>query len=383
MRVLLDTTYARRGRSGTGVYLDRLVPALRAAGIEVVEAANERRPAPAGGGAGSARNLALDAWWTQVQLPRRARAARADVLHHPLPALAARAPCAQVVTLHDLAFERLPELFSPAFRRYASLTHRRAARGAGVVVCVSQTTRRDAMARWGLDPRRIVVAPHGPGQQPAVEGESPPAGRLRPAERPPAEGLQPAGRLRPGEDLDDGERLDPGDDGERDHRAEHFLYVGDDEPRKNLALLLDAHARYRRAAGPAALPLVLAGRARADQEGVRCEPEPDLGALLAAAAALVHPALHEGFGLTALEAMSAGVPVLAARSPGLAETCGDAARYVDPYDAAGLADELRRIATEPALRADLSDRGRAWAASFSWQASARAHIAAYTLALDR
>ncbi|MDX6721253.1 MAG: hypothetical protein QOJ63_3507 [Solirubrobacteraceae bacterium] len=340
MRVLLDTTYARRGRSGTGVYLDRLVPALRAEGVEVVEAANERRPAPAGGGAGSARNLALDAWWTQVELPRRARAAHADVLHHPLPALSARAPCTQVVTVHDLAFERLPELFAPGFRRYASLTHRRAVRGAGAVVCVSETTRRDAMARWGIDPRRIVVALHGPGQQP-----------------PAASG--PAGHPR------------------------HFLYVGDDEPRKNLALLLDAHARYRRAAGPDALALVLAGRARADREGVRCEPEPDLGALFAGAAALVHPALHEGFGLTALEAMSAGVPVVAARSPGLAETCGDATRYVDPYDASALADELRRIATDPALRADLANRGRARAAGFSWRASARAHIAAYTLALDR
>jgi glycosyltransferase involved in cell wall biosynthesis len=349
MRVLLDTTYARRGRSGTGVYLGRLVPALREEGVEVHEAADERRQAPAGGGLGSARNLARDAWWTQVELPRRARAVGADVLHHPLPALAARAPCAQVVTVHDLAFERLPELFAPGFRRYASLTHRRAARGAAVVVCVSETTRRDAMARWGLDPERIVVALHGPGQQPPASGHR--AGQVSPAEH----------LRRPG----------------------HFLYVGDDEPRKNLALLLEAHARYRRAAGPAALPLVLAGRARADQEGVRCEPEPDLAALFASAAALVHPALHEGFGLTALEAMGAGVPVVAARSPGLAETCAGAARYVDPYDAGGLASELARIASDAGLRADLAVLGRARAEGFSWRASARAHIAAYTLALHR
>jgi len=288
MRVLLDTTYARRGPSGTAVYLEKLAAALREEGVEVVEAANARRPDPAGGGAGSARNLALDAWWTQVELPRRARAAGADVLHHPLPALALRAGVAQVVTIHDLAFERLPECFSPAFRRHASLTHRRAARGAAAVVCVSQTTRRDALARWGVDPRKVIVAPHGPGQRPRL--------------------VAPV-------------------------RAEHFLYVGDDEPRKNLRLLLDAHARYREQAGPLALALVLAGRARADQPGVRCVPEPNVAALLNGAAALVHPALHEGFGLTALEAMSAGAPVIAARSPGLAETVGEAALLVDPYDA--------------------------------------------------
>jgi glycosyltransferase involved in cell wall biosynthesis len=334
MRVLLDTTYARRGHSGTGVYLEGLVAALRAEGVEVVEVANERRPAPAGGGAGSARNLALDEWWTQVELPRRARAARADVLHHPLPALAARAPCPQVVTLHDLAFERLPEYFSPSFRRWASRAHRRAARGAAAVVCVSQTTRRDARARWGLDDARIVVALHGPGQQLRVQRTG----------------------------------------------AEHFLYIGDDEPRKNLALLLDAHACYRRAAGRGALGLVLAGRARSEQEGVRSEPCPDLAALLGAAAALVHPALHEGFGLTALEAMSAGVPVIAARSPGLVETCAGAARYVDPYEAADLATALGELATDGALRDDLAARGRSRAGEFSWQASARAHIEAYTLA---
>jgi glycosyltransferase involved in cell wall biosynthesis len=260
------------------------------------------------------------------------------VLHQPLPALAARAPCPQVVTLHDLAFERLPEQFAPAFRRWASRSHRRAAHGAGAVVCVSQTTRLDAMARWGLDGARIVVAPHGPGQQPSTVAA----------------------------------------------RAEHFLYVGDDEPRKNLGLLLEAYARYRDEAGPAALGLVLAGRARIDHDGVRCEANPNLGLLLGGAAALVQPALYEGFGLTALEAMSAGVAVIAARSPGLAETCGDAALYVDPYaGAAPLALALRAVATQPALRAELVRRGSRRAAGFSWQASARAHLVAYELARAR
>jgi glycosyltransferase involved in cell wall biosynthesis len=343
MRVLLDTTYARRGPSGTGVYIDRLTRALRDEGVEVVEAANERRPAPAGGGAGSARNLALDQLWTQRELPRRARAAKADVIHHPLPALAVRAPCPQVVTVHDLAFERLPECFAPAFRRYASQTHRRAARGANAVVAVSETTARDAQARWGIDPAKVVVALHGPGQEPKLVAAV---------------------------------------------RAEHFLYIGDDEPRKNLDLLLDAHARYRAAcrmvAGVSAgLPLVLAGRATTEQDGVRCEPEPDLAKLLNGAAALVHPSLHEGFGLTPLEAMHAGVPVIAARSPGLTETCADAAIYVDPHDAHDLAKQLARVARDADLRADLARKGRERARDFSWQASARAHIAAYTLALKR
>ena len=69
MRVLLDTTYARRGPSGTGVYIERVIAALRAEGVDVVEAADERRRPPAGGGLGSARNLAHDAWWVQAGCP--------------------------------------------------------------------------------------------------------------------------------------------------------------------------------------------------------------------------------------------------------------------------------------------------------------------------
>jgi glycosyltransferase involved in cell wall biosynthesis len=340
MRVLLDTTYGLRGPSGTGVYVERLAAALRDEGVEVVEVADARRPPPAGGGLGSARNVGHDAWWTQVALPRHAAAAHADVIHHPLPAHATKAPCPQVVTLHDLAFLRLPECFTVPFRRWASLTHRRAARAADAVVCVSQTTRRDAMARWGLDGARIVVAPHGPGQEPLAGAGAAAA---------------PA----------------------------HFLYVGDDEPRKNLGLLLEAHARYRTAVGAGALDLVLAGRAQLPpQPGVRRAAAPDLAALLRESAALVHPALHEGFGLTALEAMHAGVPVIAARSPGISETCAEAALYVDPHDADGLAHALARVAADPPLRATLAAAGRERAAAFSWRTSARAHIEAYTLALS-
>jgi glycosyltransferase involved in cell wall biosynthesis len=346
VRVLLDTTFARRGPSGTGVYIERLAPALRELGVEVVEAANERRRPPAGGGAGSWRNAAEDRRWSALELPRRAREAGAQVIHHALPAATPRsAGPAQVVTLHDLAFERLPEAFDPRFRAFARRAHRAAARRAGAVVCVSRTTATDAVALWGVPPERIVVAPHGPGQEPAPRPDPPPAER-------------------------------------------HLLYVGDAEPRKNLDVLLAAYARFRAAPGGSAEPppLVLAGGARAAGDGVRVEPDPSpgrLAELYAEAMALVHPALHEGFGMTALEAMHAGVPVLAARSPGVVETCADAAAYFDPRDPEALADALARLVGDEAERRDLARRGRERAGAFSWERSARAHMEAYTLAAER
>ncbi|MCP9489045.1 MAG: glycosyltransferase family 4 protein [Solirubrobacteraceae bacterium MAG38_C4-C5] len=350
MRVAVDATHARRGPggpfSGTGVYLQRLIPALRRLGVEVVELAQTGRRPPGGGGLRSVRNLLADAAWTQQELPRLAAHAGADVLHHPLPARSRFRGLAQVVTVHDLAFAALPWAFDPAFRRWAARAHRSAARGADAVVTPSQATCDDVVARWAISAAQVVVARHGPGQEPDAT-----RGPLSPA---------------------------------------HFLYVGDTEPRKNLGLLLEGYARYRAATradgGTPALPLVLAGSATAAGAGITVEHRPDaqrLARLYAGAAALVHPALHEGFGLTPLEAMSAGTPVVAVHSAAVAEVCDDAALYVGPHAADDLAGHLQTLAADASVRADLRLRGRRRAAEFSWARCARAHQRAYTLALRR
>ena len=139
------------------------------------------------------------------------------MIHHPLPAAGRAAGVPQVVTVHDLAFERLPELFDARYRAVARRAHRAAARRADAVVCVSETTARDVRALWAVPAERIVLARHGPGQEPADQPRRP--------------------------------------------EPEHFLYVGDAEPRKNLAALLAAYRAYREAVADP-LPLVLAGARR-------------------------------------------------------------------------------------------------------------------------
>jgi glycosyltransferase involved in cell wall biosynthesis len=344
VRVLIDTTYAWRApRSGTGIYIERLCAALGArSDVEVIRARNHRRRPPAGGGWGSVANLLADERWTEIDLPRRARAAGAEVIHHPLPAYAHACSLPQVITVHDLAFELLPHEFDPAFRRVARVAHRAAARRAGAVICVSEATAADVRERWGVRPERIVVAPHGPGQD--LTGA-------------------------PGETAA--------------QREPYFLYVGDDEPRKNLRGLLAAYRRYREGT-ESPLDLVLAGSASSAKPGVRVEHRPDAGrlaALYASATALVHPALHEGFGMTLVEAMAAGTPVIAAPARAVLEVCGDAARYADPGDPSAFAAAMAEIAADAALRHDLSERGRRRAGAFSWTDSARIHLDAYSLAL--
>jgi len=347
MRVLIDTSFAGRGPSGTAVYIERLTEALRARGnVEVIEARRRRRPAPGrsrehGRVLWSALNALLDVAWLQVALRLKARRARADVIHHPLPAWMWRVPHGQVITVHDLAFEHLPEGFGRIWRALARRRHRVAARRAGAVVCVSRTAAADTVGILGADPEAVIVAPHGPGQAlPSATGA-------------------PTGEPR------------------------HFLYVGDDEPRKRVPALLEAHRRY--AAGRRdALPLVLAGTAAGRANGqplIVGEPRPDaarLGELLAGAAALVHPSADEGFGLTLAEAMASGVAVLAVRNPGTHELCGPAALLVEPD---GLADGMERLHEERDLRAELARMGRERARHLSWDESARLHEEAYARAV--
>ncbi|MEO1291411.1 MAG: glycosyltransferase family 1 protein [Pseudomonadota bacterium] len=95
-----------------------------------------------------------------------------------------------------------------------------------------------------------------------------------------------------------------------------------------------------------------------------------LRALYGQAAIYVHPSLYEGFGLTVLEAMAAGTPVITADRSSLPEVAGGAARLVDPEDTAALAGALRDIGTDPTLAADLTARGKANASRFAWSITA-------------
>jgi glycosyltransferase involved in cell wall biosynthesis len=96
-------------------------------------------------------------------------------------------------------------------------------------------------------------------------------------------------------------------------------------------------------------------------------PDDHLPGLYAGAAAFVLPSLYEGFGLTCLEAMACAVPVVAARAGALPEICGDAARYADPRDEAGLADAVEAALGDHSARA----AGPARAKQFTWDRTVR------------
>lgn len=269
---------------------------------------------------------------------------RLDVLWAPAPAplaLSGRQPLA--LTVHDLSFERRPRDFTSYERAWHRLARpRELARRAARVLAVSQATRAEAIERWELDPRRVVVVEPGLG---------------RPG-RPCDAAAVDAARRRHG--------LSPG----------YLLYVGALEPRKAPDVLARAYARARTRGLDAELAMVGAGRlaGRLAGPGVRLlgrVADRELDALYEGALALVAPSWLEGFGLTPLEAVARGVPAVVSDLPPFAETLGDGALRVPAGDEAALADALLRVAADAGLRSRLVTAGRQASDALSWERAAR------------
>lgn len=177
-----------------------------------------------------------------------------------------------------------------------------------------------------------------------------------------------------------------------------IVYVGSAHRRKNLRCLLEAVGRVR-AAFPGLLFVKIGGEGStaghadfvsAVQELrlgpiIRIVPECDDDELLYwyhAATVLAFPSLFEGFGLPPLEAMSCGTPVVTSDRTSIPEVVGDAALRVNPESSESIAEGLKRVLSDPALRSSLRERGLARAATFTWKRTAAETLGAYRSALQ-
>ncbi|HUO84897.1 MAG TPA: glycosyltransferase family 1 protein, partial [Thermoanaerobaculia bacterium] len=165
----------------------------------------------------------------------------------------------------------------------------------------------------------------------------------------------------------------------------YLLFVSTIEPRKNLDALISALEILDRR-GTWDGSLVIAGRIGWNAGGTvsrmrttGCSgrilhlhylARPNLVHLYRHAEIFVLPSFYEGFGFPLLEAMSFGVPCIAAGTSSLPEVGGDAALYIDPHDPGTIADAVERLAGDPGLRRTLGEKGRARAAEFRWQQTA-------------
>jgi glycosyltransferase involved in cell wall biosynthesis len=169
----------------------------------------------------------------------------------------------------------------------------------------------------------------------------------------------------------------------------YVLHAGGSTLRKNLAALAEAWPAV--SAAQPDLTLLLTGPVNerrttlfAGLPGVQLAgklADDILPSVIGSATVLVVPSTYEGFGLPALEAMAAGTPVVASRRTSLPEVVGDAGILVEPVGGA-IADALLAVVADRALADDLSARGLARSASYTWQRTAAAHLAVYREVLD-
>lgn len=298
-----------------------------------------------------------------LTLSRELRQHPVDLLHvqYTAPPFA---PCPVVTTIHDLAFEHLPETFNRRSWMQLRLTVRRTARRAAQIITLSDYSCRDISHTYGIPPERITVTPAAaPSHFAPVTDET----ALR--------------RIREKYEI----------------RGDYILSLGSIQPRKNLVRLIEAYSCLRGGWREVKLPqLVLAGkRGWLESETLRAAernaldrdivftgyvPEPDLVGLYSGATCFVYPSYFEGFGLPVVEAMQCGVPVIAGNRTSLPEVIADAGLLFDPFDTQALVNALMRVIGNPAYRAELSAKGLERAKNFNWKTTARLTLNAYQVA---
>jgi glycosyltransferase involved in cell wall biosynthesis len=365
VRIVIDYRPALRARTGVGEHVHQLTKALGRTGHDEITAFSsswkDRVPAAVSLELQGVRVVdkrvpvkVLNLAWHRLQWPpiEALAGGEFDIAHSPHPLLLPTRSAARVVTIHDLHFLSNPERTSAEIRRdYPGLV-RDHARRADRIIVVSKFVAGEVHRLLDVPEDRISVCSNG-----APEWNGPVAARRN--------------------------------DG-------YLLFVGTIEPRKNVRGLLDGYARLlaRRSDVPR---LIVAGPVQPGCESLvsAVEQAPFSGhveyrgyvpanereALFKGAQAFVLPSFDEGFGIPALEAMSAGVPVVVSNRGALPEVVADAGLLIDPEDPESLASALERLISDPGLRENCARRGLDRARQFTWTQTARNVRRAYDDAL--
>lgn len=353
MRIAIDTQSTLGKKTGIGQCTAYLLDAMRRLAPEIEFVALN---------AGQERVMRIPTrlQWQQVEVPRRARAAKADLLHVPGFDAPRVKPCPVVLTLHDLIGMLFPQNLPPIGRWYWSKWLPASARSADQIVVDSEATRRDVMTMLHIDAQRIHVVPLGVDE------------RFSPSSAETVDAVR-----------------------HKFHLPQRFiLYLGTLEPRKGIDTLIDAVAALP---AESALPLVLAGKkgwywdriqGRIHANGLKDRvrllgyvSDEELPALYSAASVFAFPSRYEGFGLPVLEAMACGTPVITTNVSSLPEVVGDAAILIPPDQPGVLTQALHDALSNTQVAQTLREAGLARARLFTWERAARETIAVYHKAL--
>lgn len=288
----------------------------------------------------------------QISVPIALRREGVDLFHAPHYVLPLLTPCKSVVTIHDCIHLRFPQYLPNRLAyAYARASLWTAAHRSDRVLTVSEASKRDILRYFRIPPSKIDVIYNAIDER---FGETPAEEEIA--------------RVRERYQLND----------------PFVLYAGNIKPHKNLERLIEAFHTLRRG-GFEQVKLLIIGDEISKYAALRRAvhkyklhkhvrffgfvPDRTLAALYRLAAVFVFPSLYEGFGLPPLEAMASGTPVITSNVSSLPEVVGDAAILIDPYEPDAIAEAMRRVLTEPALRDALRAKGLARVREFSWERS--------------
>jgi len=273
------------------------------------------------------------------------------------------APCPVVATLHGVAPFSLPwrevhETMMSAVRgatvRALHRTRWRRWRGRVHVITVSEFARDDIVRHLSIPRSTITPIHHGVDHR-AFHEESSPSGSASPNRGSCSDGGSCSNAARP-----------------------FLLHVSQYQRVKNVARILQAYRMLEPVSFDLHIQAPGLPQSVQASKGVRVSRRTlstdELAVLYRQASGFVFPSLQESFGLPILEAMSAGCPVITSNTTACAEIAGDAAVRVDPRSVGSIADAMKNIMTDAALRSDLRQRGRRRSRKFRWEESAAEHL---------
>ncbi len=291
----------------------------------------------------------------QLRVPLDLRREGIDLFHAPHYVLPPLTPCKSVVTIHDCIHLRFPQ-YLPNRLAYAyarsSLwfaTHR-----SNRVLTVSEASKRDILRYFRIPEAKINVIHNAIDER---FGEAPTPDEIE--------------RVRERYQLN----------------APYVLYAGNIKPHKNLERLIEAFHTLRHDSDLEHVKMLIIGDEISKYATLRRAvhkyklhkhvrffgfvPDKTLAVLYRLARVFVFPSLYEGFGLPPLEAMASGTPVITSNVSSLPEVVGDAAILIDPLDPGAIADAMRRVLIDSALRETLREKGLQRVREFSWERSVR------------
>lgn len=297
-------------------------------------------------------------FWNKFRLSLAVLKYKPNVYLQPAHTIPMTAPQKTIAVLHDFGWIKFPDAYTKQQLLFQKMAIKNYAAKAKKVICISRSTERDLIHYYPEFQGKTKVIYIGPNQ-----------------------GNTDSQTTKKPEDVIRGLK-----------NCRYLISLSRLEERKNTKRIIEAFYRYKsESAKDVDVKLILVGKPGSGYDQVKSALESggkfksdiieagylsdlDVNVLMKNAVALLYPSLYEGFGITALEGMKMGVPVITSNTSSLPEVVGDAAILVDPLKIDEISQAIKKIVSSEALQKSMSKKGIEKGKEFSWEKTAKAYL---------